>query len=130
MRAWQGGPTATRQRYRLTKRGRLLDWFNTLKYYAKKRGVEWNLTPDEITIPTICPVLGLSLERGIGRHQANSISLDRKDNSKGYTRENAFVISNRANLLKKDATFSEVCALARYMEPTIIIENLRVREER
>jgi hypothetical protein len=124
-----GGPTATRQRYRATTRGRLLDWFNNLKYYAKKRGLEWKLNPDELVIPSVCPVLGLPLERGTGRHQANSISLDRKDNSKGYTHDNAFIISNRANLLKKDAEFWEVCALARYMEPRITIENVRVREE-
>jgi hypothetical protein len=127
---WKGGGKATRQRYYSTERGRLLSWLDSLKYYAKKRGHEWKLNPDELTIPSVCPVLGMPLERGSVRYQDNSISLDRKDNSKGYTPDNVSVISSRANRLKGDAKFWEVCALAKYMAPKITIENLRVREER
>ena len=42
--------------------------------------------------------------------------MDRFDNAKGYTPENVRVISNRANLLKKDATVEEIRMLLRYME--------------
>jgi hypothetical protein len=45
-----------------------------------------------------------------------SASVDRFDNSKGYTRENVRVISNRANLLKKDADAGELRAVLTYME--------------
>jgi len=43
-------------------------------------------------------------------------SVDRFDNTKGYTRDNIRVISLRANLLKKDATVDEVRKLLVYME--------------
>lgn len=47
---------------------------------------------------------------------ANSPSIDRIDNSKGYIPTNIVVISNRANLLKKDATLDELVAIAEFYD--------------
>jgi len=46
----------------------------------------------------------------------HSPSLDRIDNSKGYTKDNVMVISFRANNIKKDANLQELKALVRYLE--------------
>jgi hypothetical protein len=63
----------------------------------------------------VCPVLGLPLFPGRGQPTANSPSIDRVDPSLGYVRDNVWVISNRANMIKNDATLEElealVCAL-------------------
>ena len=68
----------------------------------------FSLTKEDIIIPDVCPVLGIPLQIGSGRPSANSPTLDRRDNSKGYTPENTFVISYRANSIKSDATPEEL----------------------
>jgi hypothetical protein len=86
------------------------------KYRAKKSGLEFSITANDITIPTCCPVLGIELkmsERGAGR-QNTAPSLDRIDNTKGYIPGNVEVVSWRANALKRDSTPEEMIALARH----------------
>ncbi len=86
------------------------------------KGLEFDITIDDVVIPEYCPVLGIKLEAtvGTGRRNLNELesspSIDRIDNSRGYTKDNIMVISLRANNLKKDATLQEVKALVRYME--------------
>ena len=64
------------------------------KQRAQNNGREFSITPEDITIPAKCPVLGIPLKVTKGKSGAfpNSPSLDRVDNSKGYTRENIRVI--------------------------------------
>lgn len=85
---------------------------------AKKAGIEFSIVWQDILPPKTCPVLGelLTLTGQHGRMHWWSASVDRFDNSKGYTRENVRVISNRANLLKKDADAGELRAVLTYME--------------
>ena len=40
-------------------------------------------------------------------HKENSMSIDRLDPTKGYTPENTWLICNRANTIKSNATFEE-----------------------
>lgn len=75
---------------------------------AKKKNLEHTITIDDIQIPEICPVLGIPLKIGVGLPTDNSPSLDRIDNSKGYTKENIIVVSHRANTLKRNATIEEL----------------------
>lgn len=83
---------------------------------AKKKGMGYNLTKEDIPIPEYCPVFGVKLEVGDGKRQSNSPSIDRVDNSKGYTKDNVEIICLRANQLKNDATIEEIRAILRYME--------------
>lgn len=84
------------------------------KERAKQKGLEFNITHGDITIPEFCPVLPhIRLERGNGRTRPE---LDRKDNSKGYVKGNVFVISGRANRLKADASIEEMRAILAYCE--------------
>ena len=72
---------------------------------ARRKGLEFNLTIDDIEIPTHCPVLGVELIKGI-REQAPSIH--RIDSSKGYIKGNIAIVSFRANKLINDATLREM----------------------
>ena len=83
---------------------------------AKKKNLEFNLVIEDLTIPDFCPILEIPLFVAGGKRTDNSPSLDRIDNSKGYTKDNVFVISFRANALKNDATLDELKAIVKYME--------------
>jgi hypothetical protein len=89
------------------------------KNRAKALGVPFTLKPKNIFIPERCPVLGLKLEWGFkqnGFASPGTPSVDRFDNSKGYTPDNIRIISNRANILKRDATIDELKKVLAYME--------------
>jgi len=78
---------------------------------AKRRGLDHTISIEDIRIPSICPVLGIQLNQG--GNTDSSPSLDRIDSSKGYTPDNVWVISTRANRIKNDATPDELIQLVR-----------------
>ena len=92
------------------------------KQNARAKNLEFNLTYEDIEIPTHCPVLGIELFTTPGRGKKNpwsypnTPSIDRIDNSRGYVKDNIHIISMRANHLKNDATLEESKAIAAYME--------------
>ena len=88
------------------------------KYRAAHKGREFTITKEDIVIPETCPLLGIPLvcHRGKGSQQGNSPSLDRIDPTKGYIKGNVWVISNRANTLKNDATLQELKTLVENLE--------------
>ena len=88
------------------------------KYRAAQKGREFIITKEDIVIPERCPLLGIPLvcHRGKGSQQGNSPSLDRIDPTKGYIKGNVWVISNRANTLKNDATLQELKTLVENLE--------------
>ena len=89
------------------------------KQRAKKAGMEHTITKEDIIIPEFCPVLGMKLERTRINDWTTSPSLDRIDNTKGYIPGNVVVVSRRANILKKDATLTEMQALVKFYEPLL-----------
>lgn len=87
---------------------------NAAKYRAKKKGLVFDLTEDDIIIPEVCPLLKIpfTIKRGQGRVK-NTIALDRIDSSKGYTRDNIQVLSHLANNMKHTATKEELIQFAK-----------------
>jgi len=77
------------------------------KQRAKKSGLEFTLLEEDIVIPEICPLLGIRINCNSDNKYIRP-SLDRKDSSKGYTKENTHVTSWRANMLKNNATSDEL----------------------
>jgi actin-related protein len=86
------------------------------KQRAKKKGLDFNITEEDIVIPEYCPLLHYRLERGEGSVQNSSPTLDRFDPTKGYIKGNVWVISNRANRIKQDASVSELVLLVSNLE--------------
>lgn len=79
---------------------------------AKKTGIEFDITADDLVLPEVCPLLGITIDA----HSESSDhwpSLDRLDNTKGYVRGNVLIISYRANRIKSDATAAELQLMAR-----------------
>lgn len=84
---------------------------------AKSKGIDFNITIDDIVIPDKCPVLGITMNRNkAGNNIYNSPSIDRIDNNKGYTKDNITIISHRANTLKNNSTVEELEMLVYYLE--------------
>lgn len=81
---------------------------------AIEKGYDFDLHPSDITIPDICPVLGIPIIVGAGKFHPNCPNLDRVDSRKGYTWDNVLVVSCRANSIKKDATAEELQKLASF----------------
>ncbi len=67
---------------------------------ARQRGLEFTITVADIVVPETCPLLGIPLFISDGTQSANSPSLDRIDNERGYVPGNVWVISYLANARK------------------------------
>jgi hypothetical protein len=88
------------------------------KYRAKNKELDFNLTVESIDWPTHCPVFGFEFDYSKRRNPAGkttSPSLDRIDNSKGYTLDNVQVISNLANTMKLNATPEQLTMFANWI---------------
>lgn len=86
------------------------------KARAKNSGLEFSLTLEDIKIPEICPYLKIPLTRIIGEGvQWTNASLDRIDNSKGYTKDNIEVISFKANSMKQHASIEDLRSFSTYV---------------
>lgn len=75
---------------------------------AKLRRYACTITLEDIVIPEFCPLLGVRLQTGNRQSRDNSPSLDKIKPSLGYVPGNVWVISQRANALKGNATTEEL----------------------
>jgi hypothetical protein len=85
---------------------------------AKRKGIPWNLEPEDLIFPTHCSVLGIPLEfnrgRKKGHSQVNSYSLDRIDPKGGYVKGNVIIVSHLANTIKSNATPDQILAVGNF----------------
>lgn len=83
-----------------------------VKFGAKRRGIEFDLTYHDFDLPKVCPLLNVILSYRSSKdnsfNSANRATLDRIDNSKGYVKGNVWVISRLANSMKNEATFDQL----------------------
>jgi hypothetical protein len=89
---------------RLTIRGRAINLVKTARYRAKTTGLEFDLTVDGIAFlieNSICPYTMQSFVLVNGKHPW-APSIDRLDNSKGYTTKNIAVVSLWWNIAKNE----------------------------
>lgn len=87
------------------------------KQRSKKLNLDFDLELSDIYIPDRCPILGIELNMNSGKSGAyvNSPSLDRIDNSKGYTKDNVQVVSQLANAMKGAATKEQLILFAKWI---------------
>lgn len=88
---------------------------------AQSKGWAFDLTFEDLQhlVVSHCPILGTELVwkyghgLGLGAH---SPSLDRIDNSLGYTKDNVAIISHKANSMKNSCTIEELQAILDYIQ--------------
>jgi hypothetical protein len=84
---------------------------------AKRDGIVCDIQIEDIIIPDKCPLLGVPFDMHATRFKKSlSPSLDRKNPKLGYTKDNIWVISYRANTVKSDLTLQEL---------EVLVANLR-----
>lgn len=89
--------------------------FSRAKARAVKQKLEFDITLDDIVIPTVCPVFKEPFTFG-KKQNANSASLDRIDSSKGYIKGNVQVISHLANTMKSNATKTQLLQFSEWVQ--------------
>lgn len=82
---------------------------------SRKYGYPCTITITDIVIPEYCPILNIKLEINTGRYNYNSPSLDKIIPSLGYVPGNIMVISMRANMIKNNATVTEIEKVYNYL---------------
>lgn len=92
---------------------------NTIKDRCLKKGIEFDLKEEDIEVPEVCPILGIPLTTQKGQGvRFNTASIDRLDPTRGYTKDNIWVISFKANLMKNDANVDELRSFANWVIET------------
>lgn len=93
---------------------------NVIISRAKKKGLDCNLTIEDLLDNQICPVFKTKLmyNRDEKDHKLKA-SVDRIDNTKGYTKDNIAIISRRANTLKSNGSLKEFKRLVDYIETSL-----------
>lgn len=79
---------------------------------ARRAGLPFNITVDDIVIPKRCPILNVPLGEVGGLHAP---ALDRINNKRGYVKGNVAVISKLANSMKGCMSVKDVQRLLSYM---------------
>lgn len=101
-----------------TQRHPINGMLKAAKERAKKKGVLFDLRPEDIILPTHCPVLGIELAFNRGNWfgcKDNSYSLDRLIPELGYVIGNIQIISSKANTMKNNATPNELVLFAEWV---------------
>ncbi len=104
--------------YRQTPEGWAKIQYYRSKQRAKELGINFDLTEEWLLkkLPKVCPVYGTDLIIGADRPlMESSPSVDRVDNSLGYTQDNCEIISYKANTLKRTASIEDLQRLIDYM---------------
>lgn len=83
---------------------------------AKRKGLDFEITAEDVVVPDVCPILGIPLFPSSGKVGPNSPSIDRIDNRLGYVKDNVIVISFKANTIKNSATVGELRLVADFYE--------------
>ena len=87
--------------------------WRTARARATAHGLEFSIKQEDYPIPEICPALGIPLDWSDKDHAP---TLDRIDNSKGYTADNVVIVSNKANRAKNDLTVGQIVSLGRFYD--------------
>ena len=104
-----------------TRRWYAKTWLTHSLRAAKKRahakGIPFDICIEDITVPTVCPILGIQLKLGArdGLEDA-SPTIDRVIQERGYVKGNVVVISHRANTIKNSGTAEEHKKISEWMK--------------
>lgn len=87
-------------------------WYSGIKARCKRDGIIFDISPDDLYIPKVCPVFGKPLSKKIPPGSKTLPSVDRIVPENGYTKGNIAVISRQANTMKNKASRLELFAFS------------------
>lgn len=92
------------------------------KQRAKLKGIPFNIDYTDFDIPEYCPLLNIKLVKHIGDKEKyeDSPSLDRIIPKLGYIKGNVWIISNRANRIKNNASLEELELLVQNLKECLL----------
>ena len=95
--------------------------YSSAKQRAKKKGIPFDITREDIIIPEYCPILKVKLEVKTGSKggHAFSPSIDKIVPELGYVKGNIWVISLLANNMKSNASKEELVKFADLVKENI-----------
>jgi hypothetical protein len=82
---------------------------------ARDKGLDFNISKEDIIIPEMCPVLKIPFIFGTKGDYEQTPSLDRIDKDKGYIKGNVQIISKKANSMKNSGSKKELLLLANWI---------------
>jgi len=92
------------------------------KARARRKGQEFSITKDDLTMPSSCPCCGgkIAMRTGPAKRgpTPHSPSIDRLDSNFGYVPGNVAIICWRCNELKRNATADELRKILAWIEGT------------
>jgi hypothetical protein len=119
MNNWLNGYYERRKLWRNSKAYRVHEHTISKIAECKRKGIECDLKSEEdLDWPDVCPILKIPLryefsgKRGV---KFNSPAIDRIDPSKGYLKDNVWVISHKANTMKHNASLNELKQFANWV---------------
>ncbi len=81
---------------------------------SRKKGYDFNIEVEDIIIPEVCPYLNEPITSISGKKFVpTNPSVDRIDSTKGYVKGNIQVISRQANIMKSNASKSQLLIFAK-----------------
>lgn len=102
-----------KSRYQNDPRQKML---SAAKQRAKFKNLNFDIALEDITIPEVCPLLGIELIVSEGTMADNSPSLDRINNNFGYIKGNIIIISQLANRCKSNLNSDQMLMLAKNLK--------------
>jgi hypothetical protein len=113
MREWHKNNRATSRlaSSEWKKRNPEMVLWKSAKYRARDKELAFEIEVSDILIPDVCPILGVEFQPGT----LNAPTLDRKIPSQGYTKDNIWVISKRANMMKCDASQEQLLKFSQWV---------------
>lgn len=114
-------PTAYRKANAASKRRHMLDprrrMLKAARCRAKRLDVPFDLTKEDILVPSLCPILGIPISSSLDQVPVDETpSLDRIVPELGYIKCNVRVISFRANTIKNSGSLDEHRLVSDYIE--------------
>jgi hypothetical protein len=99
--------------------------WNAAKLRAKRQSVLFTITQSDISVPKLCPILGIPLAVHAGKGGGpNSPSLDKIIPEQGYTPGNVQVISSLANAMKNHATLEQMVRLGKWASKQLKLQTI------
>lgn len=101
------------------RKNHITTMLSNAKNRAIKKGLQFSLTKEDIIIPELCPILKVPFIIGTRENYDFTPTIDRIDNSKGYTIDNIQIITNKANSMKNSANSEMLNNFAIYIKENI-----------